>query len=171
MAPSSGYWKSYQCGVSGHRLHTKIRSDPCRPTTTPVGSWSSRMRGSPHSTSRSSTGRHRGAVPPSNSPDAIVNNRSVSPSQAGHGRTNRSLRFHFGHPVGCQFADLRFSGFERPPPRIGAGGRRPWWQGRGSIRTQQKSSSAAVFVDQTTQHVNSLHRRLDDARLDDGWLD
>jgi hypothetical protein len=29
-----------------------------------------------------------------------------------------------------------------------------------------KSSSAAVFVDQTAQHVDSVHRRLDSAWLD-----
>ena len=33
-------------------------------------------------------------------------------------------------------------------------------------RARRNSSGAAVFVDEAIQHVNSLHRRLDRARLD-----
>jgi hypothetical protein len=70
--------------------------------------------------------------------------------------------------VGCQLVDLRCMGL----PRWDQWGvRRSRWQGRsGPVRAErpcsQKLSGVAVFVDQPTKHVNSLHRRPDGVRLD-----
>jgi hypothetical protein len=84
--------------------------------------------------------------------------------------------------VGCQFAVPRFRASNGPA----AEGRRPVCAGRtgrrhtpipGQEQGVVNSSSAAVFVDQPAQHVDSFHRRLADARPDEhqpggrtGWL-